>query len=150
MNKILISSMCVLTLWLMGCAQSTPTGTQSNAPSVIGDTKSSSGIDLSIPRFPPKHVVWIEDWEGEDEPTEARQKAEEYASTGDQLKSRLRYIEADRQYELATMADPSWGYPPYQRACNFELSNQPARSVTEFQKAIDLGFDDFPTALSDD
>ena len=150
MNKVLISSMCMLTLWSMGCSRSTPTGTPSNAPSIIGDTKSSSGIDLSIPRFAPKPVVWIEDWEGEDEPAEARQKAQEYASIGDQLKSRQRYIEADRQYELATLADPSWGYPPYQRACNFELSNQPARSVTEFQKAIDLGFDDFPTVLGDD
>ena len=50
----------------------------------------------------------------------------------------------------AIKADPTWSYPVYQLACNYELWNQTDRAWAQFVKAVDLGFDDFPTALVDD
>jgi predicted esterase len=47
-------------------------------------------------------------------------------------------------------ADPTWGYPPYQLACNYELWGQPDLAMAMFLKAIELGFDDFPMAYTDD
>ena len=71
-------------------------------------------------------------------------------SLADRLKADENFEEAEKHYYKAMEADPTWAYPPYQLACNYELWNQHERAVPQFTKAVELGFDDFPTALIDD
>lgn len=108
-------------------------------------------IDLSIPAFKPKPVVWIDDWKpAEDDSDAKREKANEIVRIADRLKSAKQYEQAESTYQLAMTADPTWGYPPYQLACNYELWDKHDKAIPEFKKAIKLGFADFPTALADD
>jgi tetratricopeptide (TPR) repeat protein len=71
-------------------------------------------------------------------------------SVADLLKAREKFEEAEEYYEKAMEADPTWGYPAYQSACNYELWNEHDRAEQQFAKAVELGFNDFPTALTDD
>lgn len=108
-------------------------------------------IDLSVPVFKPKPVVWIDDWKPVEVESDAkREKADGIVGIADRLKSAQQYKKAESTYRLAMEADPTWGYPPYQLACNYELWDKHDKAVPEFKKAIELGFADFPTALSDD
>lgn len=106
--------------------------------------------DFSIPRLTPKPVIWLEDWQGEPELSPARAKATELMRKGDALKSAGNYTEAEKIYLQAMDADPTFDYPPYQLACNYELSGNRANSRPMFEEAIKRGLDDFPTVLNDD
>src|SRR5215208_820511 len=86
-----------------------------------GKAPPSAPTDLSIPRLPPKPVVWVQDWQAPPEPAEPRKKAQVICSQADSLKSRGEHEQADNLYQEAMAADPSWPYPRYQRACNFQL-----------------------------
>jgi len=78
--------------------------------------------DLSLPTFDPKPVVWVDDWKpAEQESDPKRDKASQVVRTADQLKSANQYEKAEAAYLEAATADPSWGYPHYQLACNYEL-----------------------------
>lgn len=107
-------------------------------------------MDLSVPPLPPKPLIWVEDWKGEPELPQERLNAEAVAQMADGMKSRQEYSNAARSYRTAISTDPSWPYPVYQLACNFELSGQHEQALAEFNKAFELGFDDFPTMAGDD
>lgn len=108
-------------------------------------------LDLSIPMFEPKPVVWIDDWKpAQQESNPERDKASKIVSVADRLKAAGQYGKAATTYNVAIAADPTWSYPPYQLACNYELWGKHDKAVPEFEKAIQLGFADFPTALADD
>lgn len=106
---------------------------------------------LSIPDLPPKPLVWIDDWQpAEEQVSPIREAARFEMRVADQLKSAEQFERAETKYLRAMQIDPLWAYPPYQLACNYELSNQHNKAVVAFAKAMKLGFDDFPTAFSDD
>ena len=109
-------------------------------------------LDLSVPQFDAKPVVWVDDWKPADlKVTGAKRKsAKEMVGIADRLKSAQEYKKAEAAYLRAMKTDPTWAYPPYQLACNYELWNQHDKAVPMFEKAIELGFSDFPTALGDD
>ena len=112
--------------------------------------KAETKPDLSVPMFDPKPVVWIDDWKPtQQKPSLERFNADQIVAVADQLKSAEQYEKAESAYQVATTADPSWAYPHYQLACNYELWDQHEKAVPEFKKAIELGFSDFPTALAD-
>lgn len=106
---------------------------------------------LTIPDLPPKPLVWLDDWQPSEERVSAAREAARFEMrVADQLKSAEQFERAEAKYLRAMQIDPLWAYPPYQLACNYELSNQHNKAVEVFAKAMKLGFDDFPTALSDD
>lgn len=105
--------------------------------------------DLAIPRLDPKPLVWEDDWPGPDQEPPARLEARDLVDMADQLKAMEDFSEAESYYRMAMQADPTWSYPPYQLACNYELWNRHGQAVPQFEKAMALGFDDFPTALTD-
>lgn len=108
-------------------------------------------VDLSVPKFDAKPLVWVEDWSPSEQVSDKnRESAKRTVQMADRLKSAQRYQKAEATYLEAMEADPTWAYPPYQLACNYELSKQHAKAIPMFKKAIDLGFADFPTALGDD
>jgi len=147
-------------LFSLGCggsASSPPagvvrTGAPAGAPVGAAAAQPAEKLpELSVPRLAPKPVIWREDWkEEEDELPPARIEAKDLTRRADRLKSAGEYAEAEKFYQQAMTADATWAYPPYQLACNYELSGQHDRAVTEYMKAMTLGFDDFPTALADD
>lgn len=106
--------------------------------------------DLSIPRLAPRRAVWLGNWKDTEWMTPEREEAQKLMSIADQLKAAEEFTEAEKYYQRSMDADPTWGYPAYQLACNYELSNQHDRAVSMFAKAMELEFDDFPTALADD
>jgi len=103
-----------------------------------------------VPRLPPKPVVWLEDLKDVEEEPEARGQAQALMSQADRLKASGAFKEADEYYREAMKADPTWAYPAYQLACNYELSGRREQAAVSFAEAVSLGFDDFPTALTDD
>ena len=108
-------------------------------------------VDLSVPTFDAKPLVWLDDWKPSTQEASAkRSEAQAQVRVADLLKSTGRYGKAEEAYSKAMEMDASWAYPPYQLACNYELSNQHEKAVPVFKKAIELGFADFPTALGDD
>lgn len=98
--------------------------------------------DLSIPRFTPKPVIWLADWKGETPQSPARVAAAELMRKADFLKSEGKYYYAEGVYQAAMQADPTWSYPPYQQACNFELQGKFPEAWQQLQR--------YPTALTDD
>ena len=138
-----------LTLFLVlltGCSSSVDAP---DAPSSPQPTEPPS-IDLSIPTLPPKEVVWYQDWQGVEDTSAERKQAQQVLRIANSLKSSQRYREAEEYYQMAMDSDPTWEFPPYQLACNYELWNKSDQAIELFRKSIDLGFDDFPTAVSDD
>lgn len=115
-----------------------------------GNGAKSPADDLSIPKLAPKALVWVEDWKGEPEVTPARAEATDLMHHGDALKSQGDYAAAEKTYQQAMEADPTWDYPSYQMACNCELSGRSDRSKAFLDQAIERGLDDFPTVLADD
>ena len=106
--------------------------------------------DLSLPILDPKPVVLLRDWKPSGQPqSSTREKAVSEARVADRLKSEKQYGKAEMAYFEAMLIDPTWSYPAYQLACNYELSDQHQKAVTYFNKAIELGFADFPMALED-
>ena len=138
---------------ILGCTQKPPSVVSEN-PAVKIDTSDSKHeqpkVDLSVPSLPPKPLIWIEDWKGEAELPQERVNAEAVARMADSMKSRRNYSNAARSYRTAIATDPTWPYPVYQAACNFELWGKHEEAVAEFNKAIELGFNDFPTLAGDD
>ncbi|PQO36772.1 hypothetical protein C5Y96_06285 [Blastopirellula marina] len=105
--------------------------------------------DLSVPRFVPRPVVWLNNWQPA-QLTESRSEAEELLQKGDALKAQGMYDAAEEMYVDACNADPDFAFPMYQLACNYELSGKHDEALEAFRQAMQRGFDDFPTALSDD
>lgn len=106
---------------------------------------------LSIPDLPPKPLVWLDDWKPSNKNVSAiREESRLQVRAADRLKAAERFEEAEQAYLRAMRIDPLWAYPPYQLACNYELSEQHDKAVKAFARAMRLGFDDFPTAVSDD
>ncbi|MDB5389481.1 MAG: tetratricopeptide repeat protein [Planctomycetaceae bacterium] len=146
---------CVL---IAGCAekpaspaipQSVPnTPAITSQPGVPGAT--GANADLSIPRLDPKPVIWLADLKEDPPLSAARAKARQLMSLADRLKAGGRFEDAEAKYKESIAADPTWAFPAYQLACNYELWNQPARALPQFTKAMELGFDDFPSALADE
>lgn len=117
----------------------------------LDPTHGQDKIDLSVPQFETKPMIWVDDWEPpERETARKRESAKEKVRTADRLKSLKQYEKAEAAYFKAMEADPAWAYPPYQLACNYELWDKHEKAVPVFAKAIELGFSDFPTALGDD
>ena len=106
--------------------------------------------DQSIPEFDSKPVVWLDEWPRENEISKGRRKAETLLAMGDKNKRARNFGTAEMHYKFASDADPTWAYPAYQTACAFDLWGKPEEAAKNFQKAIDLGFDDYPTVLIDD
>lgn len=105
--------------------------------------------DLSMPRFQPEPVVWLNNWKPA-QLTKSRSEAEELLQKGDALKAQGMYDAAEEMYVDACNADPDFAFPMYQLACNYELSGKHDEAVEAFRQAMQRGFDDFPTALNDD
>ncbi len=143
-------------LFAIGCTQTEAPLSQAegvrgeSADATVAGTPPGSNADLSIPQLDPKPVVWFDDWPGIEPVPQARQEAQYLMSLADGLKADENFEEAEQLYYKAMEADPTWAYPAYQLACNYELWNQHDRAVPQFAKAVGLGFDDFPTALIDD
>ncbi len=152
-------------LVLLGCTDAEESTDQDNAsmPSTAGHTPRAAGEqtpsavdtdepDLSTPDLEPKALVWIENWSGatDEVESEARVNAKKAVSIADRLKSAGEYEQAERGYRIGMEADPTWPYAPYQLACNYELAGQHDKAAIEFARALELGFDDFPTAKNDD
>jgi predicted esterase len=116
---------------------------------IAGCAKPAPPVDLSIPKLSPKPVIWVEDWKGVGEVNPERAKATELMRQGDALKSQQQYADAEAVYRQAIDADPTFPYPRYQLACNYELKGDQKSSVPQFEKAIELGLDDYPTVLDD-
>lgn len=147
-----------------GCSKSdAPNNSTGKSSATTPDSNRTNGItddsvepsdanpDLSIPDLKPRPLVWIENWSApNDEESEARAAARDAVRLADRIKASGAYAKAELSYEKAISLDPTWGYPPYQLACNYELSGQHQKAIPQFAKALELGFDDFPTALNDD
>ncbi len=152
-----LSFALLLGCWCLnsGCSPQAPTTDGKVTPAASAASNSETGaaqagkIDLSVPRLPPKPLIWMEDWKGEPEPSQQRVNAEAVAQMADGMKASQQYSNAARGYRTAIRTDPTWPYPVYQAACNFELWGQHENAVTEFKKALDLGFSDFPTMAGD-
>lgn len=111
----------------------------------------AQGQELTIPDLPPKPLVWVDDWKPSSENVSPiREAARFQMRMADQLKSAKQFEKAEQTYLRTMRIDPEWAYPAYQLACNYELSGQHDKAVEAFAKAMKLGFDDFPTAVSDD
>ncbi|MHC2068426.1 TPR end-of-group domain-containing protein [Bremerella sp. T1] len=106
-------------------------------------------VDVSIPRFQPRPVVWLNNWE-KPTPTETRKEAEQFLQKADVMKELALFDDAEQMYLRAANADLDFAYPMYQLACNYELAGKHEEAVDAFQQAIQRGFDDFPTAVNDD
>jgi hypothetical protein len=157
-----LSVALLLGCWCLnsGCTQQAPPV----APATGGEVEPASAavasadigaaqaakVDLTVPRLPPKSLIWVEDWKGAPEPSQKRVNAEAVVQMADGMKAGRQYSNAARGYRTAIRTDPTWPYPVYQAACNFELWGQHDNAVAEFKKAMELGFSDFPTLLSDD
>ncbi|MEW4455543.1 alpha/beta hydrolase [Bremerella sp. JC817] len=105
--------------------------------------------DLSIPRLPPRPVVWLNNWQPA-KVSATRSEADQYLQKGDALKGMGMYDAAKEQYLAASNADPEFAFPMYQLACNYELAGQHDDAVLAFREAMERGFDDFPTAVTDE
>ena len=68
---------------------------------------SESTSDWSVPRLDPNPVVWLEDWEGEEEVPPLRQEAQVLLSRADRLKAAEEFAEAEKNYQRAMEADPA-------------------------------------------
>ncbi len=124
----------ILAICFVGCA-------------VADDAKT---IDLSIPQFEPKPLVWVESLPivesvDDDKKTEAKRMMK----VADRFKAAGQHDKAAEDYEAALRLDPELAFAAYQAACNFELAGEHQKAVAQFQKAVELGFDAFPTALED-
>lgn len=106
-------------------------------------------VDLSIPRFQPRPVVWLNNWQPQ-EPNESRGEAEQFLQKADAMKAMGMYAAAKTLYLSSANADPDFAFPMYQLACNYELDGKHDEAVEAFNQAMQRGFDDFPTALNDD
>ncbi|MCO6458242.1 MAG: alpha/beta hydrolase [Pirellulaceae bacterium] len=95
-------------------------------------------------------MIWLDDWSDVETITPEREAARQLMAIADRLKASEEFAEAEKFYERSMAADPTWGYPPYQLACNYELWNKPELAFPMYAKAVERGFDDFPTALDDD
>ena len=119
---------------------------------LVDAVRGQEKFDLSVPSFDAKPLVWVDNWKPADSkaPSAERESAKATVGIADRLKSMQKYEEAEAAYLRAMKIDTKWAYPPYQLACNYELWNKHDKAVPVFKKAIELGFSDFPTALSDD
>lgn len=145
------SSLAVLAvLVLLGCSPaSTPPGTVAPpAPAVVATAapQPAAEPDLSVPVLAPKPVIWMEDWKA---PETSPTMSEMLTTRADLFKSLKRYDGAEKLYQRAIEADPQQAYPVYQLACNYELAGKHAEAAAMFEKAVEIGFSDFPTALAD-
>lgn len=116
----------------------------------VGVSSPEKVDDLSVPKIAPKPLAWIEDADDEKGVEKRSKAAKSLNSLANRLKASGRYEEAEKAYRAAMEADPSWSFPPYQLACNYELAGDHERATDAFALAMKLGFDDFPTALQDD
>lgn len=133
----------LICLLLSACAEPT-------APPNPGAMQPDKALpDLSTPILEPKPLVWVQDWGGEAKVPAARQEAARLLRKGDAMKSSEAYAEAEKVYRAVIQADPSWAYPHYQLACNYELWNKHEQAVSEFKTSMELGLDDFPMMMSD-
>lgn len=138
-----------------GCAQQAPTTGGKAVPAASAASNNDVGaakaedVDWTVPRLPPKPLIWIDEWKGEPESSPERVNAEAVVRIADGLKATQQYSDAAGGYSKAIATDPTWPYPVYQAACNFELWGQHELAVAEFKKALELGFSDFPTMLGD-
>ena len=123
---------------------------QSRGPGELTVQQSvSSETDFSIPRLSPKPVMWLSEYEAADELSPEREEAKRLVRVADMLKGQEVYDKAGLVYEQAINMDPTWPYPPYQLACNLELSGDHEQASAMFEQAVNLGLDDFPTVLED-
>ncbi|MEO1530221.1 MAG: alpha/beta hydrolase-fold protein [Planctomycetota bacterium] len=140
-QRFSIAALCIVLV--AGCS---PTGDVADT----GFGAVTGGKDWTVPVPAAKPVVWRDDWTEPPSESAERKEAEQAMHAADLLKASERYQEAEQSYQEAIQLDPTWGYPPYQLACNYELWGKPEQALPLFQKAVALGFDDFPMALDDD
>src|SRR4051812_10905292 len=130
-NRFLVA--LLLGFWGLdfGCTQQAPptTGEKGGraaaaAPKTAVGAGEGGEVDWTVPRLPPKPLIWLEDWKGEPESSPQRVDAEAAVRIANHMKSIREYSDADRGYRRAIATDPTWPYPVYQAACNFELWGQ--------------------------
>ena len=129
-------------------------GSNADKGSAFDQRPSSHNAELntSIPILPPKPLKWrdeirLQDLAGDPWVSSAARDAVREA---DQLKAIGSYAQAEKRYQRALAEDPQFAFAAYQLACNYELWGKPALAEESFQRAIKLGFKDFPVALGDD
>lgn len=156
-----LSVALLLGCWCLnaGCVQQTPpsasTSGEQGVPAASAESNSdaqaaqAAKADLTVPRLPRKPLIWVDDWKGEPESSQKRVNAEAVVQMADGMKSNQQYSNAARGYRSAIATDPTWAYPHYQAACNFELWDQHEKAVAEFNKALELEFSDLPTIVGD-
>ncbi|MEM6689012.1 MAG: alpha/beta fold hydrolase [Planctomycetota bacterium] len=106
--------------------------------------------DMSIPMLEPKPLIWISDGANkESEQTESESNAKRLLGFGNRLKAMEDFEKAESAYLAAVRYNPKLAYAHYQLACNYELWGKHDLAVEQFERAIEVGFSDFPTALSD-
>ena len=90
-----------------GCAQQAPPASPPASNSVTGAPQAAK-VDLSVPRLPPKPLIWVEDWKGEPEASQERVNAEAVVQMADGMKAGQEYSNAARGYRTAIRTDPTW------------------------------------------
>ena len=107
--------------------------------------------DSTIPRCDPKPVVWLADFQPKDGAlTEDQRSARDLIRYANRFKADGDYEMAEETYQRVITFDSSFPFAHYQLACNYELWGKHSLAVKSFTRAIEQGFDAFPTALDDD
>ena len=108
---------------------------------------SPDGPAWAVPVPPAKAPVHVSDYEplaDDDGP------GDDALRRADRLKSAGRYADARAAYEEALAADPDLARAAYQLACNEALAGDPAAARAAFDRAMAIGFTEYPVARSDD
>lgn len=108
--------------------------------------------DSAMDVVPPKPLVTLADYST---PTaesidEIDGKAKISQRIADMLKSQGQFEEAEELYQKAIEQQPGYAYAAYQLACNYELWGKPEDAKASFDRAVEWGFCDYPTASTDD
>lgn len=109
-----------------------------------------SAAEWKIPVPAPKRPVLASSYQPEASESVTRRKSEMMRQLADQMKSEGNYKRAAIAYALAIKEDESNAMAIYQLACCHALWGKADQAIQSFQRAIDAGFDDFPTAFGDD
>lgn len=107
--------------------------------------------EWEVPIAESKPVAWIDDWaDPAGSLTVEQQKAIEALRLGDQQKSLANYVWAEFYFKQALELDPKLELASYLLACNYALCGRNKDAVAAFDRAIDLGFSDYPLLHDDE
>lgn len=116
----------------------------------VSGQDSAAKLDLTIPKLPPKPLVWLDDYQPrETKLTQEQQNAKVLLNYGNRFKAGEQFEEAEEAYLSAIKYDPTLAFAHYQLACNYELWGKSEKAAEQFRTALKKEFSAFPTALSD-